>query len=169
MTLQPCYHPPAVPDKPVPVSDEIARTLCRFFRAHGGVYMWQDKELTNDPANDVFVARLSADGSDNIAMAPHWRFGNRPELVITDPNFIEVQIRKELQRLKYKETGYTTGPVAARNLIRKLRKAHNIPEEKEISYGWEGSDLELVYHMIEKTMLLPEWAKANNISLAKES
>jgi len=75
-------------------SIQNAGKLLEWINTRSGIAVWNSIDLSN-PGAQTFTPAIT-DGKPTGK--PHWRFGNEPSMIITDPNEVEVTQDEEVRR-----------------------------------------------------------------------
>ncbi len=81
--------------EPIIVDMDHAEKMAEWIRDRGGVAVWDSVSLS-DPTYQAFTPKNTASGE--LATKPHWKCGNVPVEVVTDPAMISLRTYKELKR-----------------------------------------------------------------------
>lgn len=74
---------------------ENAAKFANWIANRGGIAVWRSRDLS-DPAFVLYTPLKAADGTKYGK--PHWKVGEKPDEVITDPARIEVVTYREFKR-----------------------------------------------------------------------
>lgn len=77
--------------------EENAPKFSEWIKSRGGVAVWQSVDLS-DPGFSLSTPAKTTEGM--TYPKPHWKVGNEPALVVTDPNDVGVVRFKERKRFR---------------------------------------------------------------------
>lgn len=140
-------------------SEENAPAFLMWIRERGGVALWRSANLAN-PGASWCTPRRNADGVE--FNKPTWEAESVPEIIVTDPEEIDVKHYVEVKRfhvavrrggdgLSFKLTDASS---------RKVRDSVNKAGE-DAHYVFDYDSQEAVILKSDKTTTLAEWAKKN--------
>ena len=75
--------------KPVEVSETNAPKFLIWLRERGGLSVWSSKDL-GGPPSEVTTPYRNSEGEINVA--PHWRYGDKPDRHVTNPDDVVVHV-----------------------------------------------------------------------------
>jgi hypothetical protein len=79
------------------VLEENVAKFAEWIRERGGIAVWRSQDLS-DPCFSLSSPFLSKEGKPTTK--PHWKVGETPDLVVTDPALIHVITVKEVKRFR---------------------------------------------------------------------
>lgn len=123
----------------------------------GGLAYWQSQDMQTLDRSWTTPAR-TADGEPSGR--PHWSCPLQPDMVVTDPALVRVDVAREVKRVRIaiQQNGHIlalTGP-ASRRVCRAVEKAAQ-ETGKEAWYVFEGA--EAVILVADKSVPLLEWSE----------
>ncbi len=133
------------------VKAEHAPRFKDWLANRGGIAVWESLDLGNP--GSVFTPAKEEDGRDYTK--PHWRYGDKPERIVTDPAEVEVMIVKEVKR-------FHVGIKPGSGLMLVLTDGATRRVRKEVAKAGEGAWYEFdsqdaVIMVPEKVVPLTEW------------
>lgn len=141
-------------------SIDNAPRLAEWIRKRGGIAVWKSHDLS-DPCASSLTPALDLLG--NPTPTPHWKYGQAPERVVTDPAEVELYKDELVQELpvalKHDGYGYL---VLTKGSERKLDKA--LAAAGKGSFYRKGGPLDPVMYIYRGTPLnktLADWMKEN--------
>jgi hypothetical protein len=135
------------------VTEENAEKFAEWIQTRGGIAVWNSKDLS-DPGYSV-SSPVNRETGEPVVQ-PHWKVGMQPDLIITDPDEIEVVRFEEARRFRVALRRGSQG------LKIKLTDAASEKVNKALEKAGEGSSYVFDYMTQEAVILKP----ANNCSLS---
>lgn len=87
-----------IDQKQITFAPENAAKASDWLANRGGIAVWQNKDLGSASIGSETYTPAITDGKETPA--PHWRNGNSPVCIVTDPAAVFVESRKEVARVK---------------------------------------------------------------------
>ena len=144
-------------DKHVCMPDNAA-TFKRWLAERGGLAIWESVDL-GDLDKSWTTPATHADGSP--ATKPHWKAGDKPARLITDPAEVVVEVPRLLEKFDVKLRIHGMGVVLAKSSEKKLHKRLAYCREQYKANVWYTTGPldfpEVCIWVAEKTVPLAEY------------
>ena len=79
---------------PVTINPEIESKLAAWLQTRGGVAVWSNKDIGSSALGSQYFTPA------DVAIAPHWNCGSKPDFIVNDAAQFSVQTDKDVARVK---------------------------------------------------------------------